>query len=302
VKWLLIDKLIITLIVGLVALAIAIGCLIGVAWANSGSRNIALAIAALAASAVLLFVQIIFELQSKTDTDAISAEFTVDREKPEIRADYSHGQPSWRVGQDIGASNAMAQSNPNAFKGDLSKLTDDMTLRSLVSYLFAEQFDWQLKHVSVKGPLSGTWTTSEPLSAAKDCTTITSDQSFQELTTAGNAFNAGGFLHQNICLPPGSLLEIRGNVLSIRNPFARISFAVERTGGVMYGKPGSGGLDNPSTPDGTMQYETRVNNIRVSTEYTWIRAQHRDIDRYKAWAERVVSGARLWFEGKNSAP
>ncbi len=299
-KWLISDNIVIFLIVGFIALIIGIFCLGFVAWENAGSRNLALATAALVASAFLLVVQVPFELYAKTETDAISAEFMVDRKKPEIRADYSNGQPGWRVSQDIGASNALAKKNPNAFDGDLAKLTDDMTIRSLISYLFAEQFDWQLKHISAKGSLSGTWSSTEPLSKDKDCTMITADQTVQKLVSAGNVFDFG-FLRQQICLPPGSLLDIKQNSFSIRNPFVQISFAVERTGGVMYGKPGSGGLENPALPNGTMQYETRVNNVRVTTEYAWSRAQHLKMDQYKAWVERVVSGARRWFEGNSGA-
>jgi hypothetical protein len=294
------DNIVIFLIVGFVALTIGIVCLGFVAWENAGSRNLALATAAIAASAFLLALQIPFELRSKTEMDAISAEFMVDRKKPEIRADYSNGQPSSRLSQDIGASNALAKKSPNAFDGDLAKLTDDMTIRSLISYLFAEQFDWQLKHVSARGSLSGTWSSTEPLSKDKDRTMITADKIVQKLTSAGNVFDSG-FSRQQICLPPGSLLGIKESSFSISNPFVQISFAVERTGGVMYGKPGTGGLDNPALPSGTMQYETRVNNVRVTTEYAWSRAQHRKMDQYKAWAERVISGARRWFEGNSGA-
>ena len=95
-KWLISDNIVIFLIVGFIALIIGIFCLGFVAWENAGSRNLALATAALVASAFLLVVQVPFELYAKTETDAISAEFMVDRKKPEIRADYSNGQPGWR--------------------------------------------------------------------------------------------------------------------------------------------------------------------------------------------------------------
>jgi hypothetical protein len=92
-------------------------------------------------------------------------------------------------------------------------------------------------------------------------------------------------------------LDIQNSSVSITTPFVRISFVVEPTGGAMFAKPGAGGLEVPHLPNGSPQFETRAHGVRVTTEYTWIRAQHRDIDRYQRWAERVVAGAQRWFEG-----
>jgi hypothetical protein len=292
------DRLVIALVVGIVAILIGIGCLAVVAWANAGSRNLALAAAALFASFILLIIQVPFELRSKTDTDFFSAEYTVDRSKPQIRAWKYASDVTWRIGQEIGASDALAESNPGAFKDDLGKLTDDMTIWSVASYMFADQFDWQLRKVRARGPTVGTFTTTEPLSKPVECTLFSRAQIAEKLASAGNAFaNSGRFIREQLCLPPGSSVDIRAKSFAITNPFVHISFTLESTGGVRYGKPGTAGLETPSVADGGQQYETRVNSLRANVEYSWIRAQHRNIDKYKAWAERVVIGVQQWFEG-----
>lgn len=172
-----------------------------------------------------------------------------------------------------------------------------MTVRSLAAYLFAEQFDWQVREVRVRGSSIGTVTTIEPLSKPDECTIVTSTQIEEQLAKAGNLFVSGPLLRQQICLPPGSSLDVQSLLLSITTPFVRISFDVVPSTMTRFGQPGTGGLVSPALPDGSPQYETRLNGVRVTTEYTWIRAQHRDIERYKRWAERVVSGAQRWFEG-----
>jgi hypothetical protein len=291
------DGLSTTLLIGMGALIVGVLCLAFVAWENAGSRNLALATATLFAAVVLLVVQIPFELRSKSNTELFSAEFTIDRLKPQIRQ-WSYPQTvGWRMGLEIGASDTLAKTNPIAFKGDGQKLTQDMTVRSLASYLFAEQFDWQVREVQVHGPSMGTTITVEPLSKPTECSTVTSAQVETMLVKAGNVFGSGLLMRQQICLPPGSSLDVQDSSLSITTPFVRISFVVEPSGAAMFVKPGTGAQEAPSLSDGSPQFETRAHSVRATTEYTWIRAQHRDIDGYQRWAERVVTGAQRWFEG-----
>src|SRR5271166_1921193 len=203
------DWLSITLLIGVGALLVGVGCLAVVAWANAGSRNLALATATLFAAVVLLVVQIPFELRSKSNTELFSAEFTIDHLKPQVRQWSYPETVRWRISLEIGASDALAKINPNAFKGDGQKLTQDMTVRSLATYLFAEQFDWQLREVSVRGRSMGTTTTIEPLSKPAECSTVTSAQIETMLTEAGNTFASGPLNRQQICLPPASSLNVR---------------------------------------------------------------------------------------------
>ena len=79
------DSLRVAVWVGMAAAAVASVCLIYLLSQNSGSRNIALATGALLGAVVLLAVQLRFELRSEPSTDFITAEYTIDRSKPEIR-------------------------------------------------------------------------------------------------------------------------------------------------------------------------------------------------------------------------
>ena len=75
----------IALWVGVAAFAVAAVSLTYLLTQNSGSRNIALATGALAGGAILLWVQLGFELRANESTDFITAGFTIDPAKPEIR-------------------------------------------------------------------------------------------------------------------------------------------------------------------------------------------------------------------------
>jgi hypothetical protein len=61
------DRLFITLIVGISALVLGVCCLAVVAWANAASRNLVLATATLFAAVVLLVVQLPFELRGMSN-------------------------------------------------------------------------------------------------------------------------------------------------------------------------------------------------------------------------------------------
>jgi hypothetical protein len=151
------DGLLIALVVGIVGLLIGIGCLAAVVFTNFGSRTLVGAFTATFAAALALLIAIYFDLRGKTQTAAMAAEYTVDLSKPQIRQWAYPDGVGWRLGNEVGASEALAKSNPGAFKGDLGKLTVDMTIRSVLAYFFAEQFDWQLKQTRVQGATTGTW-------------------------------------------------------------------------------------------------------------------------------------------------
>jgi hypothetical protein len=63
-------------------------------------------------------------------------------------------------------------------------------------------------------------------------------------------------------------------------------------------QPGTGG----QTPQfkGGAKYETRLTGVRMTVEHWAIRAQHRDLQKYKAWANRVADGVQAWFEPHSS--
>ena len=73
-------------IAGAVSGIIGVACLIYIAWENAGSRNIAIGTGTLVGAVVLLGIQLLWELRSTTTTDFLTAEYTINRETPEIRA------------------------------------------------------------------------------------------------------------------------------------------------------------------------------------------------------------------------
>jgi hypothetical protein len=289
------DILRIALIFGVAAMAITVICLGYFTWQNAGSRNLGLAYATLFAAMILFVVQLSFELRAEENAEFITAEFTINREKPEIRTwSYQHTS-HLRLDQDIDASRKFAAAHPGQLDGDREKLTKDMVVFSLLAYLGVEHPDWQMKRTKFIGQISGTVTLASLGSKPAECKRYTKDELRTILEKTGNTFADGDlfFGSQVLCLPPRSSLRVSTDGLILSNPFCKISFVLEGAGNVWYMVPGVD--DPPLLANGEPKFETRLVGIRVTTRYSAIRAQHRDMPKYKDWAERVVKGAENWF-------
>jgi hypothetical protein len=254
---------------------------------------------ALAAAVLLLGIQLLFELHAEERTDFITAEYTIDRAKPEIRQwkyEYDQGQ---RLIRDLDGSGAFAAAHPGQFDGDREKLTQDMVVFSLLSYFGVEQNDWQMKRTQFVGQSMGTLTLTAPGSKPDECTEVTRAQLRTLLLDAGNAFADGNmfFGPQALRLPQKSTIEVKANSVVLQNPFCNISFVLESSGSVAFYKPGTGALERPTLPNGESILETRLTNIRVTVRCSAMKAQHRDMPRYDNWSKSVVSGAQSWFMG-----
>ncbi len=294
------DSVRIAIWLGAITAFVAGFCLCYLVLQNLGSRNIALATGALFGAFILLLIQLLFELRSEETTDFISAEFTIDRAKPEIRQWNYSETPRLRITQEIAASKMFFDAHPHQFDGDRQKLTLDMVIFSLVSYLGVEQFDWQIKRTSFVSQSIGTVVLMAPGSNPGDCTEITKSEIRDKLLGAGNSFAEGEvfFGRQLLCLPPNSTLRVDANSLSLRNPLCEISFVLEPSGGSFGAQPSSGGLVQALLQNGEPTLETRVTGIRVTVRYSALRAQHHEMAKYKDWSKRVVGGAQNWFMGK----
>jgi hypothetical protein len=137
------DTLRIVLFVGVLAVFIAIGCLAYVGIENSGSRNISLALGTLLGAALLLGVQGSFELRGTKTFAVIGTEFTTDRATRKIEQWRYPISSLNRPINEMDANKFLLNSNRAAFDGDGEKLWRDMSLYSLVLYLWLEQHDWQ---------------------------------------------------------------------------------------------------------------------------------------------------------------
>jgi len=294
------DPIKIAAVVGLIA-AVALAFCIGyIVTQNLSSRNLALAVGAMAGSVLLLVVQLAFELRpDRLRPRLISAEYTIDRSKPQIRqADYT-ATSGWRLSLDIGASDGLAGSHPDYFQGDRSKLTLDMVMFSLIAYLGTEQFDWQMVRRQWTGSSVGSVIRWQPSSRPGQCTTITHDEIRSLLKNSGNAFADARISvgPQQICLPPGSKMEITPTTLKLTSPFCRMLFVLLPADTTVFYRPGSGGRDQPLLKNGESVYETRVTGIEVEVRFSAWRAQHPEMPRYKDWAEEVGERAQEWFQG-----
>lgn len=298
------DVLKLSLWIGLAAIAVGLVCLVTVAWANSNSRNLALATSTLAAALLLFATQLLFELRERSTTDFFTAEFTIDRKVPQIRQwNYpvtSLRSSGWRIHRDIAASTFLAESDRTRFDGDRERLTQDMVLFSLVSYLGVEQSDWQLRRTVFQGPSVGAMVLVQRVSKPGECALVSRERLQGMLAAAGNAFAKAEIMvigGGDLCLPPGSVLTITQAGLQIATPYCTVAFNLEPSGSVSFTKPGTGG-EVPQLDTGQSQLETRLTGIRAVVEFSWIRAQARDMQKYEEWSNRLVQGARIWFEQK----
>lgn len=279
------------------AMIVSLATAIILLWQNGSSRSLALAFGTLAGAMIAFAIQLYFELQPSTSYDYISAEATIDRAKPEIRQWVYSPFDGWRMPAETRASSWLAANNPAAFHEDREKLTTDFVLFSLVSFLAADEFDWQLKKRMYVSKASGTVMTAESVSKDTECEVVTSEDLSRELSRAKNAFaQAPVFVATGrLRLPPKSSLGITHRGLTVKNPLCQLRFTVELSGGMSCSKPKSGG-EAPQLPNGDAQFETRWVGLLAETTFFALRAQHRDSTKYREWAARVVNGARDWFE------
>lgn len=142
VRW---DFLKLALIANVSSTLLALTTAAILAWENAASRNLALAAGTLTAAAIGFLIQLPFELQGSKDLDHVSTEFTIDRSVPSIRQWNYTGTPGWRIGIETDASSWLAANNAAAFNNDREILSSDFALFSLLCFLTAQEFDWQLR-------------------------------------------------------------------------------------------------------------------------------------------------------------
>ena len=295
------DALKILLIVGVATLVIAAISIAMFAWASPGSRNVALATGTLGAAIILLFVQLSFELRGSEYNEFISVEFTIDHLKPEIRQWVYPSTVGWRISSEIGASKWLSDNKPDLFAKEPEKVTKDLAVFSLITYLATSQYDWQLKKLSFSGQSIGTITTFERVSKPHECTVLQEKDLRDQLSRASNAFAQAKLwlVGGPLCLPPKTSLILSPTRLRLENMFYVITFDFEPANAVFYVKPGTGG-ETPSLPNGKPQFETRIIGIHIKVRQFGLRSQHRHSALYREWSSRLVEGAHAWFEDRDN--
>ena len=275
-----------------------------IAWENRGSSNIGLATGTLGAAMLLFGLQLVFQLRGTDVSDVLSTEFTVDRQTPQIRSWRYTTAMAWRISTDTGASEWLARTNPVLFvsDGDQETLTRDMTLHSLLAYIGSEQPDWQMESRRYVGS-TGITGYRQGISQQDECRYVEADEFRDLLRSVGNVLADSGriMLGPRICMPPGTRLTATRDSLVLENPFCRVTFKIALSGGVSRVEPRSGG-QVVTLPDGQARYNTRPVGIAMTVRYFGIRAQHADAAKYRAWVDRLLTGAHTWFELQESAP
>ena len=173
----------------------------------------------------------------------------------------------------------------------------DLAFAEILLFFAQKQFDWQLGKVRFVGRTFGTTEIAQRISEPHQCTELRPEDLEKVLNNGGNGLARFrmSVITGSVCLPPKSTMILRGNALTIANPFGALHFELVPSGGIMYVKPNSGG-EAPQLSDGTAQFETSVMGIRVTNTSSGLYSQHRDAAKYDLWRKNAVSGLHDWFE------
>ncbi len=273
------------------------------AWENTASRNLAIATGTLMAADIAFLIQLAFELQSSKSLDHVSTEFTIDRSGPSIRQWNYTGTAGWRIGVETDASSWLAANNAAAFDNDREILSADFALFSLLCFLTAQEFDWQLQKVKYRYKSFGTVMRVQPISKDEECSGFDEKDLRAALTKSGNMF-AGApllLLSAKLRLPPRSTIEIARRSIVIRNPVCRISWHLEGIpASFSHIQPGTGG-GTPQLASGGARFETRMSSFSAEVLYFRLRSQRSDIGKYRDWVSRVLADVHEWFESDQPA-
>jgi hypothetical protein len=288
------DSVKVTLILGLAAVFSGVALLIYFAYMNTGSRNISFAVAALSASAALLLLNLLFDLQGSTVIALIPTEYTIDVSAPRIRQWVYPSTLGDRYMTETTASTEAFQINPKVFTRDNGEtLAHDMIIFSIISYFIFEQHDWQAKKDVIE---YSNFTTMKMSFTSKQssCGLVTYHELRKALSDSGNIFSTFKWYSpfNTLCLPPETTISITPSSVTVSNPFCKILFDVERSGGFA-GRPTRRG--DSVTLDGGGPTWTWTTPIRATIQYSGWRAQHRDKQKYQDWAQNLVEGVRRWF-------
>ena len=288
-----VDFVEIALVANVIALVVMISTAIVLALNNSGSKNTPLAVAALVGSSIGYLIQLPFELSKSTTRETIGADFVIDRAQPVLRQWIYPNDAGGRIGVEVGASNWLTRTDPNAFdeSSKRDKATKDMLAFSLLSFLTHEEYDWQLERKSY-----GTLQTSQAVSKPEECTMYSETELREKLRNANNIFANGPLqvFTSNSCPPPKTTLDVSAVSRHCRILFCKIAFTVEHPAhSIMNLDPQTRAYApfNANEP----RYEIRTMGLYVETTFFALRAQHRDSKRYQEWSARVVNGAHSWF-------
>ena len=280
---------VIVAVVGMLATALAVG---KIGYETLASRNLVLACAALIGAMAFFGIQLWLELQPMTLHQTIGVALVVDPNKPGIlhvrRSPTVTPGNIWWIGSRASIEqNASRILPPNVLEYERTQRQEsyfkmveallDFALFSLLGYLVDSQEDWQIQRVAVMGRSSGTSVVqTSPSRRGRVCKEFHQVELRDLLRQAGNMFaDADLRVSPNgMCLPPKSAIRVTKDRLVLDTPFVAVGFHFQPYGGAF----------------------EQLAAFNVSLEYHRLRSQHHDLGEYRTWADRLVTGARTWFE------
>jgi len=277
--------------VAIIAGAITLSSVLFIAWRNRGSSSLAFSTAALVGAAVLLVLQMLFELQPAVKIDRVVVAIGVDPahrsiEHPEgITLDSDFELAERAATRWLRESTSIALNNER-------RVSQDFVIFSLVHFLAYDEIDWQLQRTEYVGPCARRQIETEQISGKRDCTPVGGKDFRKKLTDANNLFSGAQIpVLGDICLPPNTELNITSTGVSIQNPHCEIAWQLDEN----LPPPFSAGPE-----PATVRTEFIVTNLKIT--YFGLRAKSPDAQKYRDWVGRVVSDWHRWFEGKPLRP
>jgi hypothetical protein len=299
--------------IGGFGLLTTLACGLYIALINGGSRNLGLALGAVAGSCLLLVLQISFELKGTTASQDFVVEFVVDYQQKNVRSSRAFDQSiaaasSYRnVFVEAEASKTVAAAALVLTNADAPKITRDLGIVSIISYLLEEQFDWQLDQRYFKTS-TGTVSQGMGVSTPKECTLINITAIQEKLQAAGNMFASVqmGIPGMRLCLPPSAVLDITQNsvairsfvcsvILTLQEPFSSMTSMDPHKLAVAKATGQPIKTADPILPNGSPRYAIVDIAARATVEFAALRAQDRDLAKYQKWANRLVDGVKARF-------
>jgi hypothetical protein len=274
---------------GAIAGVVLVVASIIIACNNFGSRNLALGASALVGVVIAFALQLWFELRPSTRGDQVSFAYTVDFHDRQIRQwDYTKVlgdekrdalDPTFslvgpRINTEIEAGKWLFAEHESLVGDRLDKFASDLAIFSLVAFFgYAEQ-DWQLQVRRYNSPTMP-HNFIRPTSKRDQCSVVTEQDVRRQLEVAGNLFAASppGLGSADICLPPGTSMQIGPNQIALKNRVFQIVFAIEDTGerGGDHILPRSN-MQQPKLADGRFRYDTRGQSFDIRTTFFGLHA------------------------------
>jgi len=267
---------------------------------NAASRNLALCTCAAVGAVVAFLIQMKFELRSTTRNHHISFAYTFDLAEKNLRQwDYTKldriEMIGGRVPAEVEAGKWIFTDQPALLETDRRKVASDLALFSTMRFFGYLERDWQWSYKKYNSPALG-FSMIIPLSKPSECSKVGEEELRSKLRSAGNVFaNAPVSLTMNdICLPPGTIVQVSPTALVLRNPVFQIVLEIEDPRGVSFVQPGSN-AEVPKLPDGRPRFENHVRGLNIEITFLALRACHRQRERYEEWSKHLVEQLTRWY-------